>query len=139
MADERQRLRVVHDHDVMVDMVAHRVLIADLLVYLHLEVGELDIGSLQGVVHLLGDAEEFRSALNHPPAGLDANGIHQQRQRRQNFRDAAAVIGRVYVDDVHVAEAPRLLDDALDSLRSDQRLVVLHPGKPEALRIRVAI
>ena len=135
MLDERQRLRVVHDHHVMIEMQARRVFERHLLVDLHLQVGEIDVAALQGVVHFLGDAEEVRAAFDHAPAGPDAGGVHQQRQRGQQLGDAAAVIGRIDVDDVHVVQRLHLLEQPLDRLGADQRLIVLDRGQLEAPRV----
>src|SRR6516165_7616908 len=80
MADERQRLRIVDDHEVVVEMHPHGVLEHDLLVDLALELAQIDLAALERVVHLFGDAEEVGTTLDHPPAGPNPGGVHQQSQ-----------------------------------------------------------
>jgi len=93
MIDQRQRLRVVHHHEVVVHVHAQGVLEIDLLVDLLLQLGEVDLAALQRVVQLLGDVEEVGAALDQPPVGLDAKVAREQGGGGQHLRDAPAVEG----------------------------------------------
>ena len=134
VADKRQGLRVVDDHQIMVEMHAGRVLEHDLLIDVPLQVGEIDLVALKRVVHLLGDAEEVGPALNHAPSGRYAGCVHQQGERRQDLRHAAAVVGGIDIDDVQVAQGRRLGEDPLHRLRADQALEVLETWQPHRFR-----
>jgi len=133
--NERQRLRVVHDDDVMVEMIAGRIFESDLFVDVELQVRQIDIRALQSVVHLLRDAKEIGPALDDPPSGFDPGTVHQQSGGGQEFGHATAVIGRVDVSHVQVAKARRLLQDAFNGFGADQRLVILHRDQFEGRRM----
>ena len=60
MLDQRQWLRVVHNNEVVIEKVAHAILVDDLLEDLFFDLGEIDFSALEGVVHLLRDGEEIR-------------------------------------------------------------------------------
>jgi hypothetical protein len=132
MCNQRQGLRIMDD-----DRVAARkmepggILEHDLLVDSLLRLGEFELFALQRVVKLLGAIEEGRRALDLPPAGLDADGVHHQGERRQDLGDAAAVEGRVDVDDMRAADAVGLLEDPLGRRRADQRLVLVERMEPK--------
>src|SRR5207253_5259538 len=59
MDDERQRLRVVHDNHVMLEMITEGILEDDIFVNAPFEIGKLKWLSLKRVVHPLGDTEEI--------------------------------------------------------------------------------
>jgi hypothetical protein len=67
--------------------------------------------SLKGVVHGLGGAEEVAVAADHLPLGHQAEVVLQRHDRSQELGDAAAVGGRVEMED---AGATQALGAALD-------------------------
>ena len=81
--------------------------------------------ALQRVVELLGAIEEGRRALYQVPSGFDAECVHHQRKRCQDFGDAAAIKRRADMDDMRIARVIGLSCYPLDGRRSDQRLVLL--------------
>lgn len=91
--DERQGLRIVDDDKVVIQLIPEGILVNDVFVDLGLQVREADRGPLQGVVHLLGDAEEVGRTVDSTPAGADSHAAHQQSQRGEQFGDAAAIEG----------------------------------------------
>ena len=123
--DQRKRLRVVDDDEIVVDMIPHRVLVHHLLVGLHLQFREVDVVPLKRVVDLLGDAEEIRPALQDPPTRMHARRIHQQRKRGKKLGHTAAVIGGTDIDDVQIRDTPGLAENTVDGFRSDKGFVVL--------------
>ena len=135
MIDQRQRLRIVHDDHVVVEMHARRVLEHDLFVDILLQVAEIDFTSLQGIVHPLCNAEEVRSPLNDAPARPDAGAVHQQCQRRENFGNPAAIVSGVHVDDMEIAELFGLAPDPVRRLATYQRLVVIDRRESGMVRI----
>ncbi len=136
MGDQRERLRVVDEDHVVVDMVPHGVLVDDVLVDLLLPAGEVDLCPLEGVMKLLCHAEEVRGAVDDAPPGLYAEAVCQERQGREDLGYPAAVVGGVHVQDVHVVERPCLRLDAAYDLFSDVLFVVpdgvnhAHPDRP---------
>ncbi len=125
VGDDRQGLRVVDDHQIMVKMHANGVLEHHLFINVPLHVGEKELVALQGVVHPLGDVEEVGPALNDAPSGGNAGCVHEQGERGQEFRHAAAIVGGVDIDDVHAAQARCLGEDALHRGITDEGAVVL--------------
>jgi hypothetical protein len=79
----------------------------------------------KSIVQFLGAVEEGRRALDLPPAGFDAQRIHHQGERGQDFRDTAPIERRVDVDDMCVAHAVSFLEYSLGGRSADQRLVLL--------------
>ena len=91
---------------------------------LHLA-GPLDVGALQRVVHVLGDAEELVAAVDHLPLGLDAEVAQQRNVRREQLGDTAAVRGRVHVQHACAAQRRGQLPDPLERAGLDGVLVVV--------------
>ena len=85
MLDQRQWLRVVHDDKIVPDKIAQAVFVNYLLKDFLFDAGKIDLGPLQRIVHLLGDREEIRRALNDPPFGLQLEAVHEQRYRRKHL------------------------------------------------------
>ena len=77
MLDQRKRLGIVHDDDVVLQVHAQRVLEEDLLVRSPLLLSDIDNTALQAVVKFLGKGKELRATLDGAPAGLDADCVHQ--------------------------------------------------------------
>ena len=75
-------------------------------------------------MHLLGDREEIRRALNDPPFGLQLEAVHEQRYRRKHLGHSPAVIGRIEICDPQTFEFFGLIADAFDLYRADERFVV---------------
>jgi len=68
------------DHHIMIlQVVSYRIIMDDGLIDFYLTVAQIDLTALEGVVHLLGDAEEIGRPVDDPPVGLDAQIVHQQR------------------------------------------------------------
>src|SRR3954464_15404226 len=89
---ERKWLWVVHDHRItVVEIKSQRVFRDNPLVDRFFAFRQRNMFSLQRVVKLLCTSEEIRRALYQVPAGLDPDGIHHQRQRRQDLADASAI------------------------------------------------
>jgi hypothetical protein len=130
VADHRKRLQIVDDHDIVGEVVPDDVLVDHLFVDPLFPVGEVDLAALEGIVHLLRDAEKIGRPLDHPPAGLDSKAVHEQRLGGQEFRDAASVIRRIDVSDVKIPERFRFLQDSFDRFRPDVRLEILHLHDP---------
>src|SRR5215218_7404125 len=124
--DQGQGLRIMDDDGVAArKMKPGGVLEHDLLVDRLLSLAEFELFALQRVVKLLGAVEEGRRALDLAPAGFDADGVHHQGERRQDLGDAAAIEGRVDVDDMRATYAVGLLEDPFGRCRADQRLVLV--------------
>src|SRR6185436_5745928 len=83
MLDQRKRLGIVHDDDVVLQVHAQRVLEEDLLVRSPLLLSDIDNTALQAVVKFLGKGKELRATLDDAPAGLDADCVHQQSERER--------------------------------------------------------
>jgi hypothetical protein len=80
---------------------------------------KIDGRSLQQVVNLLGAREEILRTLNHAPTGFDAHAVHQQRQRREDLGDAAAVERGANVNHIKADELRRLGSDTLGRFAAD--------------------
>jgi hypothetical protein len=105
MFDQRDRLRVVHNHKIVLKKIADAVLVNHLLEYLLFDLGKIDLGALERVMHLLGDREEIGCALDHPPLGAKTEAVHEQRERGKCLGYAAAVICRIEIRDAQVLSA----------------------------------
>ena len=101
----------------------------DGFVDLHLTVAQVDLPPLEGVVHLLGDAEKIGRPMDDPPAGLDARAVHQQRQGSQQLCHATAGIGRIDVDHMEMPERFGFLSDPLNLSGSHELLIVFQLHK----------
>lgn len=81
MRDERERLRIMNHHKIVIQNVSNRVLISYLLVNLHFQIGQVNVGALQRVVDFFGDVEVVRTTQNGSPFGRQANVVQQKRER----------------------------------------------------------
>src|SRR5215203_1615944 len=106
----------------LLEMKPERVLKYHLFVNYLLGVGKRDAFALQGIVKLFRTGEESGRALDHAPAGLDADRIHHQRQRGQDFCDAAAIEGRADVHNMLRANTISLPQYPFCHRSADQRL-----------------
>ena len=128
MLDQGQRLRVVHNHEIVLQKIADAVFVNDLFVNFLLDAGEIDLSALQRVVHFLGDREKIRRALNHAPLGPKTETVQQQSERRNRLGHTAAVVGRIEIRYPESLELARLLSNSLNLLLSDERLVIFDLG-----------
>ncbi len=149
MGDHREGLRIVDEDHVVIEVVPHGVLADDPLVDLLLPVGQVDIRSLEGVMELLCHAEEVRRAVHDAPPGPYAEAVHQERQGGEDLRDAAAVVGGVHVQYMHIPERagfrldtpyrlssciPLICPDTVNCAHPDQpcirAIALMHTGEP---------
>ena len=86
---------------------------------------QIDVGTLQPVVHRLGDGEEFVAAVHHLPVGVDADAAQQGDVGGEELGDAAAVRGGVDVQHPRTLEWFRQFADLVDDLRADHPRVVV--------------
>jgi hypothetical protein len=94
VSDQRERLRIVHDDGVaFIQMEPGGILKYYFFVDGLFGLGKLDLFTLQCIMQLLRTAEEARRALDQMPIGFNPDRIHHQRQRRQDFRNTAAIEG----------------------------------------------
>src|SRR5262245_9014800 len=131
---KRQGLRIVHDNNVMLQMHSERVLERDLLIGAALAISDFDRRPLQAVMEFLGEGEELRTAFHDTPAHLDAHGIHEQRQRRQDLGHSTAVLRRADVDDVEILQLRSLGENPANRLVTDKGPVFLDRVQPEGGR-----
>jgi len=115
----------VDDHEIVVD----RHLPGEALVRLEVEaflcLREGYRLSLEGVVEVLRDREEVALAGQDVPLGLDPDVVHERNQREDHLRNAAALVGRVHVEDTLPPERRRLAVDPGDDIVADDGPVVL--------------
>jgi hypothetical protein len=124
MLDQRQWLRVVHNDKVVIEKVANAVLVNHLLENFFFDAREINFSALKGVVHLLRDREKIRGPLNYSPFCAQSEAVHEQSERRNYFRNAAAVVGGIEICDVKALQSYRLLTNALNCLATNERLVI---------------
>ena len=77
MVDQRKRLRVVHDNKIVLEKIAHAVLVNDLLENFFFDAGEIDLCALEGVVHFLRDREKIGSSLDDAPLSAQSKAVHE--------------------------------------------------------------
>ena len=124
------------DNHVMIEMIADRIFVDDLLINIHFQFCQIDISALQRIVHLLCDAEEIWPALDHPPSRSDPDGIHQQCERGENFGHATAIISRTDIGDAHIAQTLSLFGEAFKCLTADEGFIVFYRREMERRRRR---
>src|SRR4030095_1166975 len=107
MLDQGERLRVVHDDEVVIEKVADAILVNHLLEDIFFDLGKIDFCTLQGIVHFLRDGEKIRSALNHSPLRAQSETIHEQSERRNYFSNAAAVVRGIEIRDAQAFDFSR--------------------------------
>ena len=125
VVDHPHRLRVVHDHEVVVvrvELLRVQGLVGDEDPFLLL--GQPLRVPLQRVVDRLRDVEELVGAADDPPLCLESGALHQRDQRVVDLRDAAAERGRREVDDALPLERLREPADLVhEPARRDRRVV----------------
>ena len=99
MLDQGERLRVVHNDEVVIEKVADAILVNHLFEDLFFDLGKIDFSALEGIVHFLCNGEKIGRALNHAPFGAEAKAVHKQRERRDRLGHAAAVVGGIEICD----------------------------------------
>src|SRR5262245_14954886 len=85
-------------------------------------------------MEFLRESEELRTAFHDAPAHLDAHGIHEQRQRRQDLGHSPAVLCRADVDDAEILQLRSLGDNPVNRLVTYKRPVFLDRVQPEGGR-----
>jgi hypothetical protein len=124
-AQQRGRLRVV-DHDEVVSVVElQRVFASAPQIRVLLGRREGLRRALQRVVQGLRRAEELGAAAQHLPVGVQAEVAQQGDRGAQQLGDAAAIGGRVDVQDARAAQRPRLLAQRLEDRPRDDLLIGL--------------
>ena len=93
------RLRVVYENDVRLQVQPLGVLPIDLVVQIEVALPERHRQALQAVVKGLGDAIEVGRAGDDFPAGVDPQLFHERDHPAQDFGHAAAAPRGVDVDD----------------------------------------
>ena len=80
MMNHRKRLGVMDDHHIVIlQVISYRIILDDGLIDFYLTVAQINLRTLEGVVHLLGDAEEIGRPVDDSPVGLDTQIVHQPR------------------------------------------------------------
>ena len=97
MPDQRKRLRIVHDHKIVVQEIAHAVLVNHLFINFLFDAGQVDLGALERVVHFLCDRKEIRRSLNDAPFSAQTEAVPQQCQRGEHLRHAAAIVSGIEI------------------------------------------
>jgi len=127
-----QRLGVVNDDRVAIlDVKPGRVLEHHLFVDGFVRFRNFDRFALQRIVQLLRTGKEGGSSLDHAPSGLDAHGVHHQREGGEDFGDAAAVKGRADMDKVQRAKSVSFLQDSLNGRCTNIRFILFERMKTE--------
>ena len=93
------RLRIVHENDVGLQVQPLGILPIDLVVQIEIALFERYRQALQSVVKGLGDAIEVGRTGDHFPAGVDSQFFHQRDHPAEDFGHAAAASRGVDVDD----------------------------------------
>jgi hypothetical protein len=127
-----QRLGIVNDDCIAILYVkSGRIFEHDLFVDGFIGIRNVDHFPLQCVVQLLGAGKKGRSSLNHAPSGCDAHGVEYQRERSEDFGDAAAVKRRADMNKMQRAKRVTLLEDSLDGCCANERLVLFQGMKTQ--------
>ena len=93
MLDQRQRLRIVHNDEVVVEKIAHTVLVNHLFENFLFDAGEIDPGALERVVDFLCDREEIGGALDALFHGSDLATLSEVNDLHPAFLRAQDVVG----------------------------------------------
>ena len=126
MLDQWQRLRVVHNHEIVLEKIAHAVFVNDLFKNFLFDSGQIDLPALKRVVHLFRDREKIRRSLNDAPLGPKTEAVHEQSERGNHLGHAAAVIGRIEIRHPQIFELAGLLSNSLDPFAPNQRSVIFN-------------
>ena len=86
---QRQRLQIMHDDEISVEIHGRGILKRHFLLDLLLEIGEVDLRALKRIIGLSGHAKEIGAALDQSPVGGDAGAARQQSARRQGLNSRA--------------------------------------------------
>ena len=93
------RLRIVYENDVRLQIQPCGVLAIDLVVQIEVAFPERHRQTLHAVVKGLGDAIEVGRSGDHFPAGVDPQFFHERNHPAQDFGHAAAAAGGIDVND----------------------------------------
>lgn len=108
--NDRGRLRVVDDGDVVIQLEFRGVVLVDLQIVKALFLGQgKRLVALKRVVHLFGDVEELVRGFHHLPMRLDARVPEKRHEILQNLRHTPAKRRRVVVAQRGSAQRVRLL------------------------------
>ncbi len=123
-AQQCGRLRIVDDD--VVPLAVHEQCVLQHLLEVHLlHVGvPRHVGTLERVVHRLGDGEELVAAVDDLPLGVDPEALQERHVRGQQLGDAAPVRGGVDVQDPGAPKGLGESTDALDGLGPGDLFVV---------------
>jgi hypothetical protein len=122
---ERRGLRVVHDEHVVRLLEQLRALAVHVQVDGLVRLGQRVRGSLQRVVKGLGDPEELGRALDQSPVRVDAEGLREGHETRQELGHAAAEPRGIDVADPDTFQVARQRLDLVDDLVADDAAVVV--------------
>src|SRR5437763_11512092 len=89
MLDQRQRLRVVDNHEIVLEKIADAVFVNDLFKNFLFDSGQIDLPALKRVVHLFRDREKIRRSLDDAPLGPKTEAVQEQSERRNDLDHAA--------------------------------------------------
>ena len=91
------RLRIVNDYKIVIQKIARAVFVDHLLENLFFDAGEIDLATLERVVHFFCNREEIRRSLNNPLFGAQTEAVPKQRECGKRLRHAAAVVSGIEV------------------------------------------
>ena len=92
---------------------------------LFLKFCQIDFIPLNGIMKFLGHAEKVGTTLDHAPAGLDSDRVHEQGQRAQQFSHTTAIIRRIHVCDMQRTQRVGFFLDALDNVRINKFFIII--------------
>ena len=119
------RLRIVYEYDVRLQIQPRGVLAIDLVVQIEVAFLERYRQSLHAVVKGLGNAIEVGRSGDHFPAGLDAQFFQERNHPAQDFGHAAAAPRGVDVNDPFAGQPLGQPPQALDLLMSHDVFVAV--------------
>ena len=124
MLNQGQRLRVVHNDEVVLEKIAHTVLVNHFFENFLFDGGEINPAALERVVHFLRDRGKIGCALNDAPLGAQPEAVHEQRERRNRLGYATAVVSGIEIRNAQAFQFGGLLANTMNGLCSDQWLII---------------
>jgi hypothetical protein len=123
--DHGERLRIMNDHHIMgFQVIANGVLPNYLFINLHFPIAQVDIIPLEGIVHLLGNAEEIGRSVNDSPSCFNTQAVHEKAHGRKEFRHSSAIVGGINVNHMKPLQRFGLFQDPLDDLSSHEGFII---------------
>ena len=116
MLNQGQRLRVVHNDEVVLEKIAHTVLVNHFFENFFFDGGEINPAALERVVHFLRDREKIGCALNDAPLGAQPEAVHEQRERRNRLGYATAVVSGIEIRNAQAFQFGGLLANTMNGL-----------------------